>query len=103
MTPEHRLAVEIMSECGMSRVAIVKDAGWYLEEAPTMSAVKGVLAKRRNERRVLTLNGRTMTVNQWEKVTGIGRKTIYERLRLGWSVELALTSPVRAMSNWRLV
>ena len=95
MTPQHRLAIEIMSECGLSRVAIVKDSGWYLEEAPSMNAVKGVLAKRRNQARALTLNGETKTVIQWEKKTGIKRKTIYERLRLGWSVLRTLNTPSR--------
>lgn len=94
MTPEHRLAIEIMRECGKSRAAIVKDSGWYLDDAPTMYDVRKVLTKRRNRSRILTLDGRTMTVDSWAKATGIKSKTIYERLRLGWSVEEALTTPV---------
>jgi len=95
MTHEHRLAIEIMSECGMSRVAIIKDAGWYLDEAPTMYEVRQVLTKRRNNSRILTMNGKTLDVDGWAQQTGIKSKTIYERLRLGWSVEDALTKPVK--------
>lgn len=95
MMPEHRLAIEIMSECGISRVAIVKDSGWYLDEAPSMYEVRQVLTKRRNQTRVLTMSGITMDVNRWALRTRIKSKTIYERLRLGWSVEQTLMTPVK--------
>lgn len=99
MTPEHRLAIEIMSECGKSRAAIVKDSGWYLDDAPSMSAVRAVLRKRRNKAHLLTINGKTMTVNEWAKETGIGRKTLHERIRVGWTDEEVLTTPVRFTSQ----
>lgn len=103
MTPEHRLAIEIMRECGKSRAAIVKDPGWYLDDAPTMYQVRRVLTKRRNQPRILTMNGKTMDVEGWARVTGIKSKTIYERLRLGWSVEDALTMPVKPTHRGRKV
>lgn len=51
-----------------------------------------------NKRNVakLTLNGRTMTAPEWAEVTGIPKKTITARIRLGWSVEKALTTQVYA-------
>jgi hypothetical protein len=44
----------------------------------------------------LTLNGETYCVSEWERITGIYRKTITKRLTNGWSVEDALTIPVGA-------
>lgn len=41
----------------------------------------------------LTLNGRTMHIAAWERETGLGKRTIRDRLRRGWSVEEALTTP----------
>ena len=39
----------------------------------------------------LTYKNETKTVHQWEKIVGIKANTIEGRLRLGWSVERALT------------
>lgn len=39
----------------------------------------------------LTYKNETKTVHQWEKIVGIKAATIKKRLRLGWSVERALT------------
>jgi hypothetical protein len=50
--------------------------------------------KRSNQ--LLTLDGRTMTMMQWASVTGIKANTIWYRLDRGWTVEDALTRPVRA-------
>jgi hypothetical protein len=47
----------------------------------------------------LTLGGTTLSVPKWSERTGIGRAVIWSRLtRLGWSVERALTTPVRKPS-----
>lgn len=46
---------------------------------------------RRNHR--LTHDGRTMTVMQWSRATGIHRKTIERRLEMGWTVDAAVTKP----------
>ncbi len=40
---------------------------------------------------LLTYNGKTQTISQWEEETGIKYATIYARLKYGWSVERALT------------
>ncbi len=44
---------------------------------------------------LLTLNGVTKTKKQWSEETGIGYSTICKRLLLGWTVERALTEPVK--------
>ncbi len=43
----------------------------------------------------LTFNGVTLNVTQWAEKLGIPRNTIFNRLRLGWSVEQILTIPKR--------
>lgn len=44
--------------------------------------------------RYITHNGKTQTIGQWTKELGLGKETIRERLKKGWSIEMAL-SPVR--------
>lgn len=48
---------------------------------------------RRN--RMLTLNGRTLCVAEWAERLGMSDATILSRLGRGWSVERALTTPVK--------
>lgn len=43
--------------------------------------------------RWLTLNEVTKTQEEWGRVTGLGGLTILKRLKRGWSVEKALTTP----------
>ncbi len=46
----------------------------------------------------LTLNGKTMTVTEWSKSTGIPTYDIFQRIsKLHWSVKRALTEPVKNM------
>ena len=51
----------------------------------------------RNTRRNhnLTHNGITMCITDWANRVGVDRRTITKRLNRGWSVELALTTPVK--------
>jgi len=48
----------------------------------------------RRSNRQITWNGTTRTVSQWAEELGISRSTIFNRLRLGWAEESALTTPV---------
>lgn len=41
----------------------------------------------------ITAFGQTRTLEEWAKETGINKKLIYKRLRMGWSEESALTIP----------
>lgn len=45
--------------------------------------------------RLLTFNGKTQTVSQWERELGFPVRLIHNRLRLGWPVERALSKPAR--------
>jgi hypothetical protein len=44
----------------------------------------------------LTAYGRTLSVSQWAKRTGIPNRTILDRLQRGWSPERAISEPIRA-------
>lgn len=65
--------------------------GWSIEDA--MATPKGAPTKRRNK--LITYNGITRTVSEWNAVTGGAKNTLSERLRRGYSIERALTEPVK--------
>lgn len=46
----------------------------------------------------VTALGKSQTISEWARETGIGRTTIYERIRIGWSEEKAVTLPVLTTS-----
>ncbi len=58
-----------------------------------------ITEQNRNTRqnRNMTFNGKTQCLNAWAVEVGIPRTTIRGRMRMGWSVEKALTEPVRPM------
>jgi hypothetical protein len=47
----------------------------------------------------LSFNGQQQSVTEWAEQLGIPRHVIFSRLRCGWSVERALTAPVR-LRRW---
>lgn len=59
-------------------------------------ATQKVQQNNRSNNHVLTYDGETLTISQWNEKMGFPRGTISQRLnRLGWSVEKAITTPVR--------
>lgn len=53
-------------------------------------------ANNRRSNHTLTHDGRTLTIMEWARETGLSRTAIEQRLRvLGWTVERALTTPHR--------
>lgn len=97
MSPQHRLAIEIMSECGMTPQAIHEDAGWQ-EDKPTFAEVVHVALRPAHQNRstnmLITFNDVTKMISEWAEETGIDRRTISKRLhKLKWSVKDALTIP----------
>lgn len=55
----------------------------------------------RRNNHLLTCNGVTKTVAEWSDSTRIPRDTIVRRLKMGWSVEKALNTPVKKQKNNR--
>lgn len=53
-------------------------------------------ASTRTNVRSITAFGKTMTAAAWERETSISASVIRNRLDSGWSIEAALTTPVRA-------
>ena len=51
-------------------------------------------AHNRSTNKFIEFNGDKKCITEWERITGIGRKTIRKRLDYGWPVEKALTVPV---------
>lgn len=51
----------------------------------------------------VTFQGETLALCEWDKRLGIPAKTIERRLREGWSVERALTTPNRAPKPNRVI
>lgn len=49
--------------------------------------------------RFLTFMGKTMTIANWARQTGINEDAISGRLNIGWSVEDSLTKPISKRSN----
>ena len=65
--------------------------GWTFEEA---------LSKPAHRHRYLTLNNETHTVKEWGEILGIDYRVITKRIDShGWSVEKALTTPVRKFKS----
>ena len=42
---------------------------------------------------MITFNNKTQSISDWSKEIGIERKTLEYRLRIGWDIEKALTTP----------
>ena len=55
--------------------------------------------RNRRSNRWLSMGGETLCILDWSRLTGIGDRTIAARLDRGWSVEDALTKPVRPMNK----
>jgi len=51
-------------------------------------------ARNRRNNKVLAFGGKSMCIAEWAEVVGINRLTLQRRLRLGWSIESTLTTPL---------
>lgn len=82
-------------------------SGWSVEEAlttPTGSTRKSRIGQESRSRSKinnhnLTYKGETRCISAWAEETGIGQSTLSYRIRHGWSVERALTTPTRTLSQ----
>lgn len=51
--------------------------------------------RNRRDNVLVTFNGETLCVSEWAGKMGIGRQRLWKRLKSGWTVEQAMTTPVR--------
>lgn len=52
--------------------------------------------------RNLTYNGETLTVAEWARIINVPYNTLFSRLKRGWTVEKALTAPIRPQRRFNL-
>lgn len=52
-------------------------------------------ANNRRTNRQITFNNKTQTLAQWAKEVNMSHSVIFHRLKLGWPIERALTTPVK--------
>lgn len=53
----------------------------------------------KNDNRYITANGETHTLAEWGRIAGIKPDTIAKRMKKGWSVEDAVTTPKRGVKH----
>lgn len=74
-----------------NRITKRLESGWSVEEALTTPASASSPRRRRGPE--VEFRGLSLTFSEWSLRTGINKATINMRLRAGWSVEEALTTP----------
>lgn len=70
---------------------INNDKGYSPDNCRWITQGKQNLNKRNNH--TVTYQGRTQTLSQWAKEFGLNSSTLHRRLKEGWPVEKALTTP----------
>lgn len=71
----------------------INNEGNYCKENCRWTTSKVQLRNKRNTQ-ILSYNGRSQPLMTWAEELGLNRSTLFYRLKLGWSVERALTEPV---------
>lgn len=70
-----------------------KDNAKGYEPGNCIWAKMDVQSRNRENNHPITFNGTTMVVTDWATKLGLPSQTLFERLRRGWSIERALTTP----------
>lgn len=68
------------------------DRGWSVEEALTTPGDEG--SRKKQAHRLIEFRGETLSIAEWTRRLRAGPNTIHLRLKAGWTVERALTTPV---------
>ena len=62
-------------------------------------ATRSEQARNRRSSRFLEFGGRRITLAEWAEEIGIDKRTLHIRLKAGWSIERALTEPLRGFAS----
>ena len=68
---------------------------WPIERALFTPHISTNFSNRKGAH-LLTFGGETKTISEWSKTIGIVSVALYARIRSGWSIERALTTPIKA-------
>lgn len=80
----------------------INNDGNYFKENCEWEIATGQ-ARNRKTSRFLEFHGETKTIAEWSEIRGIEPRTLQRRVgKLGWSIEKALTLPVRAINNQKV-
>jgi len=72
---------------------IENNLGYYKDNCRWATDVEQANNRRNNI--YLTYGGKTQTISQWERELGMNPVTLRSRLKIGWSIERAITTPMR--------
>lgn len=75
----------------------INNNGDYCPENCTWATPKEQ-ARNMRTNRLLTYNGKTLCINEWAETLSIQKGTLWNRIKLGWTTEKALTQPVRRVA-----
>jgi hypothetical protein len=53
--------------------------------------------------RFLTCDGLTLPLSKWSEITGIGYTTLWNRIKMGWTDEKIVKTPVKKLTNWKVM
>lgn len=90
----------------------VKDVDVIVPEAPEAEANANTLSveenvpevaqepQRKNQKRLITYDGKTQTLTAWAKELGIRHQTLYNRIVMkGWEIERAFEKPMKKVEK----
>ena len=58
-------------------------------------ATRSEQSRNKSVTRLISFKGKTQCLTDWAKEKGLSKDVLWRRLKAGWSIERALTSPIR--------